>query len=106
MPVVLLASLAPGSGRWPGIGVGFPARGKFRSFKTCFVLGGDLNKNWLVTFTDCSWRWGVSRSPLSASIPDKTFSLFLINLFLFSSWQFSVPHWQKAAAARLGAVVS
>lgn len=47
MLVVVMDSLALASGHWPSSGVGFPACGKFGSFKTCFVLG-DLNKNGLV----------------------------------------------------------
>lgn len=74
MLVVPVGSLAPGSGCWPGSSVGFPARGTFGSSKTCFVWG-NLNKTGLVEDTRrCCWRWWVSRSPLSASIPDKPFS--------------------------------
>lgn len=107
MPVVLMASPAPGSGSRPGSGVSFPAHGKFGSFKTCFVLG-DLNKTGLVGDV-CRVRLEV----LCLQIPRVCFhprqNLFLvsyivlINLFLFSSLHPPVPHWQQASAAGLPA---
>ena len=103
MLVVLTGSLAPGSGCWPGSSVGFPARGKFGSFKTCFVFG-DLNKNGLVGDTH---RLLLEMACLQISIVcfHSRQNLFLVSyksflIFIFASFCAPLAESNRCQAGR------
>lgn len=64
-------------------------------------VGGFEQNRLLASLAEYFWGWCVSRSPLSASIADKTSAYFLTSLSYLHVFIFLCPQ-QTVAAARLG----